>query len=156
MPQNCVCILSGCCSLEVWGWCSLFSQRKQQSFLVCVRAQLCLTLCDPMDCSPPGSSVHGILQQEYWSGLPLPTLILVYFNDILNTTEQCYAQPKSHLNTHFWLLFSCFFFLPDFTHQPGFWLMNYLYLTLVKMLLSFCLFVCFFHFKQFFHNVLKD
>ena len=25
-------------------------------------AQLCLTLCDPMDCSPPGSSVHGILQ----------------------------------------------------------------------------------------------
>ena len=24
--------------------------------------QLCLTLCDPMDCGPPGSSVHGILQ----------------------------------------------------------------------------------------------
>ena len=24
--------------------------------------QLCLTLCDPMDCSPPGFSVHGILQ----------------------------------------------------------------------------------------------
>ena len=24
--------------------------------------QLCLTLCNPMDCSPPGSSVHGILQ----------------------------------------------------------------------------------------------
>ena len=23
--------------------------------------QSCLTLCDPMDCSPPGSSVHGIL-----------------------------------------------------------------------------------------------
>ena len=25
-------------------------------------AQSCLTLCDPMDCSPPGSFVHGILQ----------------------------------------------------------------------------------------------
>ena len=25
-------------------------------------AQLCPTLCDVMDCSPPGSSVHGILQ----------------------------------------------------------------------------------------------
>ena len=25
-------------------------------------AQSCLTLCDPVDCSPPGSSVHGILQ----------------------------------------------------------------------------------------------
>ena len=24
--------------------------------------QLCLTLCDPVDGSPPGSSVHGILQ----------------------------------------------------------------------------------------------
>ena len=30
---------------------------------VCVLAtQLCLTLCDPMDCCLPGSSVHGILQ----------------------------------------------------------------------------------------------
>ena len=25
-------------------------------------ARLCLTLCDPVDCSPLGSSVHGILQ----------------------------------------------------------------------------------------------
>ena len=24
--------------------------------------QLCVTVCDLMDCSPPGSSVHGILQ----------------------------------------------------------------------------------------------
>ena len=24
--------------------------------------QSCLTLCNPVDCSPPGSSVHGILQ----------------------------------------------------------------------------------------------
>ena len=28
----------------------------------CSVAQLCLTLWDPMDCSPPGSSVHGIFQ----------------------------------------------------------------------------------------------
>ena len=28
----------------------------------CVCAQPCLTLCDPMDCSLPGSSVHRILQ----------------------------------------------------------------------------------------------
>ena len=25
-------------------------------------AQSCLTLCDPVDCSPPDSSIHGILQ----------------------------------------------------------------------------------------------
>ena len=34
--------------------------------------QSCPTLCDPMDCSPPGSSVHGLLQTKYWSGLPCP------------------------------------------------------------------------------------
>ena len=27
-----------------------------------------------MDCSPPGSSVHGISRQEYWSGVPFPSL----------------------------------------------------------------------------------
>ena len=31
--------------------------------------QFYLTLCNPMYCSPPGSSVHGISQQEYWTGL---------------------------------------------------------------------------------------
>ena len=36
-------------------------------------AQSCSTLSDPMDCSPPGSSVHGISRQEYWSGVPLPS-----------------------------------------------------------------------------------
>ena len=30
------------------------------------------TLCSPMDCSPPGSSVHGIFQARMWSGLPGP------------------------------------------------------------------------------------
>ena len=29
---------------------------------LCSITQSCPTLCDPMDCSPPGSSVHGILQ----------------------------------------------------------------------------------------------
>ena len=29
---------------------------------VCVHAQFCQTLCDPVDCSPPGSSVHRISQ----------------------------------------------------------------------------------------------
>ena len=33
-------------------------------------SHLCLTLWDPMVCSLPGSPVHEILQEEYWSGLP--------------------------------------------------------------------------------------
>ena len=36
----------------------------------CSFTQLCLTLCDPMDCSPPGSSIHEFSRQGYWSGLP--------------------------------------------------------------------------------------
>ena len=34
---------------------------------------LWLTLCAPRDCSLSGSSVHGILWQEYWSRLPCPS-----------------------------------------------------------------------------------
>ena len=34
--------------------------------------QPCPTLCDLMDCSLLGSSVHGFSRQEYWSGLPCP------------------------------------------------------------------------------------
>ena len=34
--------------------------------------QSCLTLHDPLDCSPPGPLSMGISRQEYWSGLPLP------------------------------------------------------------------------------------
>ena len=35
-------------------------------------AQLCPTLRDPMDCSPPGSSVTEFLRQDHWNSLPFP------------------------------------------------------------------------------------
>ena len=35
-------------------------------------AQSCPTLCDPIGCSLPGSSV-GFPRQEHWSGLPFPS-----------------------------------------------------------------------------------
>ena len=35
-------------------------------------AQSCLTLCDPMDCRPPGSSVHGILQARILEWVAVP------------------------------------------------------------------------------------
>ena len=34
--------------------------------------QLCPTLWDPMDCSPPGSSVHGILQATVLQWVAIP------------------------------------------------------------------------------------
>ena len=42
--------------------------------LSCIHAQLCLTLCNPMDYSRPGSSVHGISQARIleWAAFPIP------------------------------------------------------------------------------------
>ena len=76
--------------------------------------QSCPTLRDPMDCSPPGSSVHGIFsRQEYWSGVPLPspthsrgsckigshssqTLLLLYQLSLCNTPNTWLSfQPSS-------------------------------------------------------------
>ena len=63
---------SGCfpdSQVSIWGWtnvssvCSL-STFNCRSVLIppCHSLHLCLTLCHPMNCSLPGSSVHGILQ----------------------------------------------------------------------------------------------
>ena len=35
--------------------------------------QLCPTLCDPIDSSPPGSLSLGFSRQEYWTGVPFPS-----------------------------------------------------------------------------------
>ena len=35
--------------------------------------QSCPTLCDPVDYSLPGSSIHGFSRPECWSGLPFPS-----------------------------------------------------------------------------------
>ena len=51
---------------EVGFFFFFFKQKRtfQQRIMcgVCSVAQSCLTLCDSMDCSPPSSSIHGILQ----------------------------------------------------------------------------------------------
>ena len=42
------------------------------SLLECSVAQLCLTLCNSMDCSPPGSSIHGILPVRILEWVVIP------------------------------------------------------------------------------------
>ena len=54
--------------LRSWGKKTLFKKVKKESEVT----QSCLTLCDSMNCSLPDSSVHGIFQANYWSGLPFP------------------------------------------------------------------------------------
>ena len=51
-------------------WSSLVCYYS--SVCVCKSMQLCPTLCDPMDRSPPGSSVHDILQARIlmWVAMP--------------------------------------------------------------------------------------
>ena len=77
MSKRSVCILIG--------WWEFFNTRKfsilkfysvNLSTMPCccyLATKSCLTLCDPMDCSPPGSSVHGILQAGIleWVAIPL-------------------------------------------------------------------------------------
>ena len=50
--------------MTLWNW-----SRHQKLMLV---AQSCPTLCDPMDCSPPGSSVHGISQARTLEWVTVP------------------------------------------------------------------------------------
>ena len=52
-----------------WYWNNwVYTCKKKKKRNLCTKlkwseiTQLCPTLCDPMDCSLPGSSVHGILQ----------------------------------------------------------------------------------------------
>ena len=52
----------------------IYSMNSRAIYSVCVCVlvpQLCLTLCDPMDCSQ-ASLPMGFSRQKYWSGLPCP------------------------------------------------------------------------------------
>ena len=51
--------------------------------------QSCPTLSNPMDCSLPGSSVHGFSRQEYWSGVPLPSphIVILHNYKLKNTCK---------------------------------------------------------------------
>ena len=75
--------------LKVCQFCLLFFKKRLVSLIfptalpvsisflphtqLCSCAQSCPTLGDPTDCSLPGSSVYEFSQQEYWSGVPLPS-----------------------------------------------------------------------------------
>ena len=50
---------AGLIQTKIEGWKNAISCKSESESEV---AQLCPTLCDPIDCSLPGSSVHGIFQ----------------------------------------------------------------------------------------------
>ena len=51
-----------CCHVGIPACIPAHPNPSAVPFEASVRAQSCLTFCDPMNCSPPGSSVQGILQ----------------------------------------------------------------------------------------------
>ena len=53
---------------------------------VCTHAQLCLTLCDPMDCSLPGFSVHGISQAR-----------ILEWVAISSSRASCWLRHQTHV-----------------------------------------------------------
>ena len=61
-----------------------------------------LTLWGPMDGSPPNSSVHGLLRQDCWSGLPCPLSCVVNLGFPLLCLSKSYSSFKASLK---WLIF---------------------------------------------------
>ena len=63
-------------------WCHLvvphgsgfvrFPRAVRERYTLSCGVCACVWLCSPVDWGPPGSSVHGISWQEYWSGWPCP------------------------------------------------------------------------------------
>ena len=53
-------------------WCMLGGGNFRSTCVHAKSLQSCLTLCSPVDCSPPGSSVHGTLQARIveWVAMP--------------------------------------------------------------------------------------
>ena len=54
-------------------------------------AQSCLTLCNPMDCSLPGCSVHGILQARILELAPVP-----FSRDLPNDKPRQHIKKQRH------------------------------------------------------------
>ena len=51
----------------------MLKRQNSPSSLACVHtSRFSMTLCDPMDCSLPGSSVHGILQARILEWVAMP------------------------------------------------------------------------------------
>ena len=62
--------------MYTYGWVpSLFTWNCQNivNWLCAESLQSCMTLCNPMDCSPLGSSVHGILQARILEWVAMPS-----------------------------------------------------------------------------------
>ena len=69
--------------------------------------QLCPTLCDPIDGSPPGSLSLGFSRQEHWSGLPFPSPMSTGLFETLKGADIPPALLHSSLKLVLWYQVYC-------------------------------------------------
>ena len=86
----------------------------------------CVRLCSPMDRGPPGSSVHGISQQEYWSGLPFPPP-----GDLANSG----IEPRSLMSP----ALADRLFTAEPSEKPGIDIHTICYLKINKLIMTYCI-----------------
>ena len=69
-------------------------------YIMVAPAQSCPTLCGPMDCSPPVSSVHGILQARRleWAAISFSILIILYHTLSYIILSCCWRWKRSSPN----------------------------------------------------------
>ena len=84
--------------------------------MLCLVTQLCLTLCDPMDCRRLGSSVHGILQTRILEWIAIPFTRGIFPTQELNRGPLHYRQILYQLSYQgsphdvlVWFIISAFF-----------------------------------------------
>ena len=78
-------------------------------FICCLVTKSCPTLCDPMACSPPGSSVHGISQARILKWIAIFFLQGIFLTQGLNLHLlhwQADSLPLSHLGSPYGPYFS--------------------------------------------------
>ena len=63
--------------------------------------QLCPTLCDPIDCSPPGSSIAGILQARTleWVAISFSIYVYIYVHIYIHIYVYVHIQRDITLST---------------------------------------------------------
>ena len=116
-------------SFYKWPWTAQVTCMHVRSV-----GQSCPTLCDPMDCNPLGSSIHGIFQASilewvaisFSKGLNLHLLCLLHW--------QANSLPRRHLRGHAQMTYSWSYF--QLVAEPEF------YVIQVSSLLSYFVFLC--------------
>ena len=125
-------------------------------------AQLCLTLRDPMDCSPPGSSVHGIFQARVleWGAIAFSdtstwishksTHASSPLNHPLNPQPPLYPTRLLHIS-HFWYwpLLSLAKYLWILLNLNNFWFSDWFFSIFSPLFIS----LIFFHLNFYLHDL---